>query len=126
MSTTLIAGLTAAAAIGAAPVAASAQTQNEQATNVGEIVVTGSRIRRSPTNSPTPLIQIGQEELLQSGEVNVIDFLADIPARDNLTVRAGVVNAFDAEPARWLGGTSSDNFDLFGRRFFLSLNYRPF
>lgn len=80
MSTTLIAGLTAVAAIGAAPLAASAQVQDEQATNIGEVVVTGSRIRRSPTNSPTPLIQIGQEELLQSGEVNVIDFLADIPA----------------------------------------------
>ena len=109
--------------ISVAPAAASAQ---DQATNLGEVVVTGSRIRRSPTNSPPALIQIGQEEPLQSGEVNVIDFLADIPARDNLTVRAGVVNAFDAEPARWLGGTSSDNFDLFGRRFFLSLNYRPF
>jgi len=80
MSTTLIAGLTAVAAIGAAPLAASAQVQDEQATNIGEVVVTGSRIRRNPTNSPTPLIQIGQEELLQSGEVNVIDFLADIPA----------------------------------------------
>ncbi|MGH6978479.1 MAG: TonB-dependent receptor plug domain-containing protein, partial [Brevundimonas sp.] len=80
MSTTLIAGLTAVAAIGAAPLAASAQVQDERATSIGEVVVTGSRIRRSPTNSPTPLIQIGQEELLQSGEVNVIDFLADIPA----------------------------------------------
>ncbi len=77
MGSTLIAGLTAAAMISVAPAAASAQ---DQATNLGEVVVTGSRIRRSPTNSPTPLIQIGQEELLQSGEVNVIDFLADIPA----------------------------------------------
>lgn len=78
MNSTLIAGLTAAAMISVAPGAAMAQ--EDQATNLGEVVVTGSRIRRNPTNSPTPLIQIGQEELLQSGEVNVIDFLADIPA----------------------------------------------
>jgi outer membrane receptor protein involved in Fe transport len=49
-------------------------------TAVEEIVVTGSRIRRDPTNSPTPLIQVGREQLLDSGQTNVIDFLADIPA----------------------------------------------
>jgi outer membrane receptor protein involved in Fe transport len=63
---------------------------------------------------------------LETGDFSQHDFSVRWAARDNLTVRAGVVNAFDAEPARWLGGTSSDNFDLFGRRFFLSLNYRPF
>ena len=50
------------------------------ANEVDAVVVTGSRIRRSPVNSPTPLIQLGREEILQSGEANVIDFLADIPA----------------------------------------------
>jgi outer membrane receptor protein involved in Fe transport len=44
------------------------------------VVVTGSRIRRDPTNTPTPLIQLNREEILQSGEPNVVDFLADIPA----------------------------------------------
>lgn len=63
---------------------------------------------------------------LETGDFSQHDFSVRWAARDNLTVRAGVVNAFDAEPARWLGNTSSDNFDLFGRRFFLSLNYRPF
>ncbi|MFS0718995.1 TonB-dependent receptor domain-containing protein [Brevundimonas phoenicis] len=63
---------------------------------------------------------------LETGDFSQHDFSVRWAARDNLTIRAGVVNAFDAEPARWLGNTTSDNFDLFGRRFFLSFNYRPF
>lgn len=47
---------------------------------VDAVVVTGSRIRRSPVNAPAPLIQLGREEVLQSGEANVVDFLADVPA----------------------------------------------
>ncbi len=47
---------------------------------VDAVIVTGSRIRRSPVNAPAPLIQLGREEVLQSGEPNIIDFLADIPA----------------------------------------------
>jgi outer membrane receptor protein involved in Fe transport len=44
---------------------------------------------------------------------------------DNLQFRAGVVNAFDEEPAKWLGSTTSaDNFDLFGRRFFVGARFR--
>nr|WP_313428382.1 TonB-dependent receptor [Brevundimonas diminuta] len=78
LGSTLIAGMAIAGGMALAPNAAYAQ--EEQVSQVDEIVVTGSRIRRSPTNSPTPLIQIGQEELMQSGQVNVIDFLADIPA----------------------------------------------
>jgi len=51
-----------------------------------EVVITGSRIKRDPTNSPTPLIVVGQEDLLLSGEPNVIDFLADVPALSASTV----------------------------------------
>lgn len=43
--------------------------------------------------------------------------------RDGLDIRGGVVNALDKKPARWLGNTTDDNFDLFGRRFFLGVNY---
>ena len=63
----------------ATPSVALAQEQ-EEASQVDEIVVTGSRIRRDATTSPTPLIQVTQEDVLQSGEANVIDYLADIPA----------------------------------------------
>jgi len=47
---------------------------------VDEIVVTGSRIRRDPTNAPTPLIQVTRDELLTTGQTTVIDYLATIPA----------------------------------------------
>lgn len=62
---------------------ASAQTSPTPASDAAaseEVVVTGSRIRRDPTTAPTPLIQLGREEVLSSGEPNVVDFLADIPA----------------------------------------------
>ncbi|MBW3559853.1 MAG: TonB-dependent receptor plug domain-containing protein, partial [Proteobacteria bacterium] len=53
---------------------------SDDAGEVEAVVVTGSRIRRDPTNAPAPLIQVGREEVLQSGEANIVDFLADIPA----------------------------------------------
>ena len=53
---------------------------------LGEVVITGSRIRRDPTNSPTPLIQVEREELLSTGQSTVIDYLATIPALSNSVV----------------------------------------
>ena len=53
------------------------------------------------------------------------DFAVRWDATDNATFRAGVVNAFDNEPDRWLGSaTTADNFDLFGRRFFVGVTLR--
>ena len=52
----------------------------------GEVVVTGSRIRRDPTNAPTPLIQVSREDLLTTGQATVIDYLATIPALANSLV----------------------------------------
>ena len=52
------------------------------------------------------------------------DFMVKYSVRPDLVVRGGVVNAFDEEPNRWLGNTTQDNFDLFGRRFFLGFNYK--
>ena len=51
------------------------------------------------------------------------DLSARFIATDNLAIRGGVVNALDKKPAKWLGNTSDDNFDLFGRRYFLGVNY---
>jgi outer membrane receptor protein involved in Fe transport len=45
--------------------------------------------------------------------------------RPKVTLRAGVVNMFDAEPAKWLGNSTDDNFDLWGRRMFVGFNIRP-
>ncbi|MDQ3125347.1 MAG: TonB-dependent receptor [Pseudomonadota bacterium] len=57
-----------------------------QATEIDEVVVTGSRIRRDPTNAPTPLIQINREALLTTGQSTVVDYLATIPALSNSLV----------------------------------------
>ena len=63
------------------------QGQSDQdATEIGEVVVTGSRIRRDPTNAPTPLIQVSREALLTTGQATVIDYLATIPALSNSLV----------------------------------------
>ena len=55
-------------------------------TQVEEIVVTGSRIRRDPTTAATPLIQVSRESLLSTGQSTVIDYLATIPALSNSQV----------------------------------------
>jgi outer membrane receptor protein involved in Fe transport len=52
----------------------------DDASEIEAVVVTGSRIRRDPTNAPAPLIQVNREEILQSGQTNLVDFLADVPA----------------------------------------------
>ncbi|WP_082539848.1 MULTISPECIES: TonB-dependent receptor domain-containing protein [unclassified Caulobacter] len=60
--------------------AQTAPTTGSEATSVEEVVVTGSRIRRDPTNSPTPLIQVSRDDVVATGQASVIDVLADIPA----------------------------------------------
>jgi outer membrane receptor protein involved in Fe transport len=52
------------------------------------------------------------------------DFSVRYQVRDDLTLRAGVTNAFDAEPPPYLGFAST--FDPYGRRFNIGLNYRPY
>ncbi|WP_332658079.1 TonB-dependent receptor domain-containing protein [Brevundimonas sp.] len=59
---------------------------DQDATEIDEVVVTGSRIRRDPTNAPTPLIQVNRETLLTTGQSTVIDYLATIPALSNSVV----------------------------------------
>lgn len=85
--TTILAGVMMASA----PALAQDAGQNQQdpqarETTVEEIVVTGSRIRRDPTNAPTPLIQVEREALLTTGQSTVIDYLATIPALSNSLV----------------------------------------
>ena len=57
-----------------------------EATDVEEVVVTGSRIRRDPTTVAAPIIQVGREALLETGLPTVIDYLATIPALSNSLV----------------------------------------
>lgn len=76
--TTVLAGVIAATA----PAFAQAQSSDQatEADTVEEIMVTGSRIRRDPTTSPTPIITVSQEQLLNTGQTSVINYLANIPA----------------------------------------------
>ncbi|WP_158584943.1 TonB-dependent receptor domain-containing protein [Brevundimonas sp. LPMIX5] len=80
--TTVLAGVMAISA----PALAQSTQPEEQVSQVEEIVVTGSRIRRDPTTSPTPLIQVQREQLLESGQSTMIDYLATIPALSNSVV----------------------------------------
>jgi outer membrane receptor protein involved in Fe transport len=45
-----------------------------------EITVTGSRIGRGALDAPQPLQQFTGEDLILSGDPNIVDFLADVPA----------------------------------------------
>lgn len=80
-----------------------------EATELEEIVVTGSRIQRTPANSPVPLIQVQREALLNTGQATVIDYLATIPALSNSLVPSdttgGVLN---------IGGLSFANLRSLG------------
>jgi len=78
----------------ARPSVASAPAAQDAPTVVAQLVVTGSLIRRDPTTAPTPLIQVGQEEIQQSGEINIVDFLADIPALQNSQVYEDTTGGF--------------------------------
>ncbi|MFS0769502.1 TonB-dependent receptor [Brevundimonas sp. 2P06AA] len=82
--TTVLAGVVAVAA----PAMAQTQTPpvSEESTQVEEIVVTGSRIRRDPTTVAAPIIQIDGAALLETGMPTVIDYLATIPALSNSLV----------------------------------------
>ncbi|GER02616.1 hypothetical protein JCM17846_02980 [Iodidimonas nitroreducens] len=56
------------------------QTQtDEKASTIEEVVVTGSRIRRNPLNSPSPIVNLSSEDIDRSGLTNVGDFLQRLP-----------------------------------------------
>lgn len=111
--TTILAGVmavTAPAFAQSQPAGTTAQGQSAQdATDLGEVVITGSRIRRDPTTAPTPLIQIQKEDLSRTGQSTIIEYLATIPALSNSQVpadtTAGVLNA---------GGLSLPNLRALG------------
>ncbi|WIY69040.1 TonB-dependent receptor [Aquidulcibacter paucihalophilus] len=120
LATTIVAGVAWGASLPAFAQTAPLPTVNvsgeaeSQATEIDEVVVTGSRIRRDPTNSPTPLIQVSREALLTSGQSTVIDFLATIPALSNSLVPSDTVGSD-------LGGLSAANLRSLGRGRTLTL-----
>ncbi|MDA8708316.1 TonB-dependent receptor [Hellea sp.] len=74
----LIMGLGGAAYAQVQQVPADDQAQEEAAP--GEIIVTGSRIKRQIGDSPVPLTIIDQEDVAISGFNDLADFLSDVPA----------------------------------------------
>ncbi|RZJ00282.1 MAG: TonB-dependent receptor [Brevundimonas sp.] len=84
------------------------QAQDDDAAQLDEVVVTGSRIRRDPTNTATPLIQVSREDLLTTGQSTVIDYLATIPALSNSQVPS------DATGVLGIGGLSFANLRSLG------------
>ena len=83
---TIVGGSMFAIAGGAAAQTAPVSIPQDDPTQIDEVVVTGSRIRRDPTTAPTPLIQVSRDQLLETGQSTVIDYLATIPALANSLV----------------------------------------
>ena len=65
---------TAAQAQSAAPDASAASDEP-----AGEIIVTGSRIRRDPLNDPSPVVRLDNEAIAQTGLSSVADVLQRLP-----------------------------------------------
>ena len=51
----------------------------EEAESIEEVVVTGSRIRRDPLNEPTAVMELGRDDLVNSGFTNLGDALQNLP-----------------------------------------------
>ncbi|MEO6339155.1 MAG: TonB-dependent receptor [Caulobacteraceae bacterium] len=60
--------------------AALAQAQPADDTQVGEVVVTASRVARTGFSAPTPTVVIGSETLERRGAVNVAQVLQELPS----------------------------------------------
>jgi len=70
----------------------SADEDGEGADDVEEVVVTGSRIKRTNIDSPVPLLTLGEEQIELTGEVNVFDILSEIPANGYASYSRGTTN----------------------------------
>lgn len=77
LATTMIAGIALAGV--AAPALAQTQSVDEQATQVGEIVVTGSRIARQDYQSASPIVTVDSQDFQATGSVTIDSLLNDMP-----------------------------------------------
>jgi len=77
LASTMIAG---AALIGfAAPAAAQNTSSEEQASQVSDVVVTGSRIRVRDTTGSSPIVTVGAEQLEEIGTATIETYLNALP-----------------------------------------------
>ncbi len=62
----------------------------DEATEVGEIVVTGSRIRVQDYVAPNPVVSVTAQAIQNSGQTNLTEFLTELPAlSQSLTLQEG-------------------------------------
>jgi outer membrane receptor protein involved in Fe transport len=63
-------------------------------------------------------------EYLRTGNFVRNDLTVRYDVTDDVTLRAGITNIFDAEQAPYIGTGLLSNFDPYGRRFNIGLNYK--
>ncbi|RZM20348.1 MAG: hypothetical protein EOP67_54415, partial [Sphingomonas sp.] len=68
------------ALLAAVPVQAQVATPEESASGDVDIVVTGSRIRRSPLDSDKPVVTVDQTSIARTGLTSVADVLQRLPS----------------------------------------------
>ncbi len=66
------------------------------------VEVTGSRLRRDAANAPSPLVQVQREELMDTGQATVTDYLATVPATSNNLVPSDTSILTLQPPMHWL------------------------
>lgn len=118
LGSTVLAGVLAVAAPSFAQEAT--QSDGEGATEVGEIVVTGSRIRRPDLTSPAPLSVVNSETIDEKGFANLADAINEQPV-------TGVPISPDGDQAGFGVGRSFINlFNLGSNRTLVLVNGRRF
>ncbi|WP_294217198.1 TonB-dependent siderophore receptor [uncultured Sphingomonas sp.] len=78
----------------------------------GDIVVTGSRIRRPDYEAPNPIVSFDAAKIQQSGQTNVTDFLQRVPALTNS--RDSTRTAGNAQADGAIGDAGLNLLDLRG------------
>lgn len=118
LGSTVLAGALAVAAPSFAQ--QSTQSSGEAATEVGEIVVTGSRIRRPDLTSPAPLSVVNSETIDEKGFANLADAINEQPV-------TGVPISPDGDQQGFGVGRSFINlFNLGSNRTLVLVNGRRF
>ncbi|MDP3079495.1 MAG: TonB-dependent receptor [Brevundimonas sp.] len=56
------------------------QASSQDAASLDEVIVTGSRIRRNSIDTPTPIVSVSSQDLAESGDTELSETLAELPA----------------------------------------------
>ena len=83
------------------------EPEAEQASDLGEVVVTGTRLRLPNVTQANPTVSVTAETIQYSGVTNVTDLLSDFPA---------LANSFNAVDSADTGGQASAGLNLLDLR----------